>query len=216
MAGDYEFRNRVYSPTLGRWLSNDPLGFEAGDVNTYRTEINSPLNQVDPDGLVLPLIGWGVAAYVVGEGGVFGYGLWLEHEPKKRSDELDEKLRQIHLARPENRTNGRVPGADNPNGSSVRNFGDELIPGNEAVRQSTTRDANRLREIGERGYLAAIPPIGIRPGPNSRPPNLSPPNSGRSGAFNEAKRNSGIPTSQQPSRVLPNRDRQGRLSVIHI
>jgi RHS repeat-associated protein len=148
--GDYEFRNRVYSPTLGLWLSNDPLGFEAGDVNTYRTEINSPVNQVDPEGLVLPLIGWGIAAYAVGEGGIFGYGLWLEHEPKMRSDELDEKLRQIHLAHPEYKTNGRVPGADNPNGTSVRNLGDELIPGNEANRQSTTRDANRLREIGER------------------------------------------------------------------
>jgi RHS repeat-associated protein len=210
-AGDYEFRNRVVSPTLGRWLSNDPLGFEAGDVNTYRTEINSPVNQVDPEGLVLPLIGWGIAAYAVGEGGIFGYGLWLEHEPKMRSDELDEKLRQIHLAHPEYKTNGRVPGADNPNGTSVRNLGDELIPGNEAHRQSTTRDANRLREIGERAYPAAIPSIGIRPGPNSRPPNLSPSNSGRGGAFNQAKRNSGIPTSQQPSRVLPNRDRQGRI-----
>ena len=25
--GDYEFRNRVYSLTLGRWLSKDPLVF---------------------------------------------------------------------------------------------------------------------------------------------------------------------------------------------
>ncbi len=44
-----------------------------------------------------------------------------------------------------------------------------------------------------------------------RPANLSPPNSGRSGAFNQAKRNSGIPTSQQPDRVLPNLDRRGNL-----
>jgi RHS repeat-associated protein len=50
-AGDYEFRNRVYSPTLGRWLSNDPLGFEAGDVNTYRHVGNSPGNGLDPSGL---------------------------------------------------------------------------------------------------------------------------------------------------------------------
>lgn len=34
--GDYDFRNRVYSPSLGRWLSNDPIGFRAGDVNTFR------------------------------------------------------------------------------------------------------------------------------------------------------------------------------------
>ena len=41
------------------------------------------------------------------------------------------------------------------------------------------------------------------------PENMSPPGAGRSGAFNEAKRQSGIPSSQQPSRVLPNVDKRG-------
>jgi RHS repeat-associated protein len=48
--GDYDFRNRVYSPTLWRWLSNDPLGFEAGDVNTFRYVGNGPGNGLDPLG----------------------------------------------------------------------------------------------------------------------------------------------------------------------
>jgi len=55
-AGDYEFRNRIYSPTLGRWLSNDPLGFDAGDVNTYRALTNNPILQVDPTGKIPPLL----------------------------------------------------------------------------------------------------------------------------------------------------------------
>jgi filamentous hemagglutinin len=38
---------------------------------------------------------------------------------------------------------------------------------------------------------------------------LSPHGAGRSGAFNEAKRNAGIPVSQQPSEVRPNVDRRG-------
>jgi len=41
------------------------------------------------------------------------------------------------------------------------------------------------------------------------PLNHSPPGAGRGGAFNAAKRQSGIPTSQQPSRVSPNVDRRG-------
>ncbi|MDR6821122.1 hypothetical protein J2X76_006323 [Neorhizobium sp. 2083] len=45
----------------------------------------------------------------------------------------------------------------------------------------------------------------------ARPPNLTPPGAGRSGAFNEAKRSSGIPTSQQPSNVKPNYDKRGDL-----
>jgi RHS repeat-associated protein len=50
-AGDYEFRNRVYSPSLGRWLSCDPLGFEAGDQNWYRAIGNNPIFMFDPSGL---------------------------------------------------------------------------------------------------------------------------------------------------------------------
>ena len=32
----YDYRNRVYSPDLGRFLQTDPIRFDAGDVNTYR------------------------------------------------------------------------------------------------------------------------------------------------------------------------------------
>jgi filamentous hemagglutinin len=46
-------------------------------------------------------------------------------------------------------------------------------------------------------------------GNGKTPPNLSPLGAGRSGAFNEAKRQAGIPTSQQPTRVLPNIDLRG-------
>ena len=45
--------------------------------------------------------------------------------------------------------------------------------------------------------------------PGTPPPNMSPPGAGRSGAFNAAKRGAGVPTSQQPSRVLPNEDLRG-------
>lgn len=38
---------------------------------------------------------------------------------------------------------------------------------------------------------------------------MSPDGAGRNGAFREAKRNSGVPVSQQPSRVTPNYDRRG-------
>jgi RHS repeat-associated protein len=41
------------------------------------------------------------------------------------------------------------------------------------------------------------------------PPNLSPEGARRAGAFNEAKRQNGIPTSQQPESTGPNLDRRG-------
>jgi hypothetical protein len=42
-----------------------------------------------------------------------------------------------------------------------------------------------------------------------RPPNMTPSGAGRTGAFNEAKRRNGIPTSQQPVRITPNYDKRG-------
>ena len=48
--GLYDYRNRVYSPMLGRWLQPDPIGFEAGDVNLYRYCGNSAAGHLDPFG----------------------------------------------------------------------------------------------------------------------------------------------------------------------
>ncbi len=41
----------MYDPTVGRWLSQDPIGFQAGDPNLYRYVGNSPTNFTDPSGL---------------------------------------------------------------------------------------------------------------------------------------------------------------------
>src|SRR5438876_7629707 len=48
--GLYDNRARVYSPTMMRFLQNDPLGFAAGDANTYRYEGNGPTSGSDPGG----------------------------------------------------------------------------------------------------------------------------------------------------------------------
>jgi hypothetical protein len=41
----------MYSPTLGRFITKDPSGFQAGDVNLYRFVGNNPTNATDPSGL---------------------------------------------------------------------------------------------------------------------------------------------------------------------
>ena len=50
--------NRWYDPTVGRWISEDPIGFAAGDANIYRYVGNSPTNFVDPDGLIVKVVKW--------------------------------------------------------------------------------------------------------------------------------------------------------------
>jgi RHS repeat-associated protein len=48
--GLVRFGARDYDPTIGRWLTKDPLGFEAG-INFYVFCGNDPVNFVDPYGL---------------------------------------------------------------------------------------------------------------------------------------------------------------------
>ncbi len=43
--------NRWYDPNLGKWISQDPIGFAGGDANLYRYAGNGPTNAKDPFGL---------------------------------------------------------------------------------------------------------------------------------------------------------------------
>ena len=43
--------NRWYDPNVGRWLSEDPIGFAAGDPNLYRYVGNSVGSTIDSNGL---------------------------------------------------------------------------------------------------------------------------------------------------------------------
>jgi len=47
------YRNRYYHTGLGRFVSRDPIGYDAEDVNIYRYVGNMPIVNVDPLGLQL-------------------------------------------------------------------------------------------------------------------------------------------------------------------
>jgi RHS repeat-associated protein len=49
--GLYYMRARYYDPDIGRFISEDPIGFGGGDVNLYAYVKNNPVNWIDPKGL---------------------------------------------------------------------------------------------------------------------------------------------------------------------
>jgi RHS repeat-associated protein len=49
--GLHYYRARYYDPAVGRFVSEDPIGFAAGDANLYRYVGNEATGKVDPSGL---------------------------------------------------------------------------------------------------------------------------------------------------------------------
>lgn len=45
-----KFGLRSYEPSLGRWLSKDPIGFDGGDSNLYGYVLQDPVNLIDYNG----------------------------------------------------------------------------------------------------------------------------------------------------------------------
>jgi RHS repeat-associated protein len=50
--GFYYMRARFYDPIVGRFISEDPIGFDGGDVNLMAYVQNNPVNGSDPWGLL--------------------------------------------------------------------------------------------------------------------------------------------------------------------
>ncbi len=51
--GFYYMRARYYDPNVGRFISEDPIGFEGGDVNLCAYASNNPILLIDPSGLAV-------------------------------------------------------------------------------------------------------------------------------------------------------------------
>ncbi|MFT6630090.1 MAG: hypothetical protein ACJAS4_000024 [Bacteriovoracaceae bacterium] len=57
-----DYREMNYNPKSGRFISEDPIGFQGGDGNLYRYVNNNSINYTDPTGLLVVYAGFGGAA----------------------------------------------------------------------------------------------------------------------------------------------------------
>lgn len=71
--GFYYMRARYYDPEVGRFISEDPIGFDGGDVNMYAYVRNNPVNFNDPNGELAFYWHFGIT-YVAARNS--GYGVW--------------------------------------------------------------------------------------------------------------------------------------------
>jgi RHS repeat-associated protein len=81
-------RARWYDPATKRWMSQDPLGFDAGDSNLYRYVSNAPTYMEDPSGLDAWANLLSVVGALVGQGQIPGFGKWDQLLAKQRGDDL--------------------------------------------------------------------------------------------------------------------------------
>jgi len=92
-SGLYDNRFRWYSAALGQFVSNDPIGFDAGDVNVRRYVKSRPTSSLDPMGLK----DWKSAGGVfINEGSKDEWALiaeparWVKISPGQRTNESDD------------------------------------------------------------------------------------------------------------------------------
>ncbi|MDA8326797.1 MAG: RHS repeat-associated core domain-containing protein, partial [Nitrospiraceae bacterium] len=80
--GFYYMRARYYDPQVGRFISEDPAGFNGGDVNLYNYVGANPVNGIDPAGLLTIQIGF-AGTGGAGAGGIYERGFAISYNSEK-------------------------------------------------------------------------------------------------------------------------------------
>jgi RHS repeat-associated protein len=115
-------RARFYDPQLGRFISEDPIGFKGGDVNIYTYVGNNPANSTDPSGQ------WSTDAhnYIIDRA--------LEHcLSKPQLEKLKEASRYVDRLAGQTEANAYQHGMRAPNQSieEAKKLADAFIQGHE-------------------------------------------------------------------------------------
>jgi RHS repeat-associated protein len=170
---------RYYDPVVGRFMAVDPLGFSAANPMSFNRYSYANNN---PYKYTDPL---GQESACVTVNGCTTFAVSPSPQALSTLADFTPVVGDIK---------GIVEAIQDPSAVNVIAAGVGLVPGVGDVASRALKTGANILEGAARGV---------------RPPSMSPVGAGRQGALNEAKRVSGVPTSQQPSRTLPNTDARG-------
>jgi RHS repeat-associated protein len=142
--------NRVLDPTLGKWLQQDPIMFQAGDANLQRYTGNNATNATDPSGLF-------VFANGKGSADAWASYLWKEYsifaEPLPVGGPGDKYLMYVYgqadkiAAMPDDAADGLIKKHLNSTSEHLGLFGTPDAGGAAAARLSGLQDSRTTRYV---------------------------------------------------------------------
>ena len=139
------YRTRYYDFVTRRFVSQDRLGFAAGDVNLYRYVGNTPTVYVDPSGMIVETI-WDVASVLLGVAS-FAYNIYQGVRNRQRSYFVDAGLDLVGIAADIGAV--LLPGAPAVGAATIR-------AGRFALKAETAIEIAQVANVGVNAYQGFV------------------------------------------------------------
>ena len=139
------YRTRYYDFVTRRFVSQDLLGFAAGDVNLYRYVGNTPTVYVDPSGMIVETI-WDVASVLLGVAS-FAYNVYQGVKNRERSYFVDAGFDLVGIVADVGAV--LLPGFPAVGAATIR-------VGRFALRAETAIEIAQVANVGVNAYQATI------------------------------------------------------------